>query len=145
MVEQGIDSYGAEYKRTDNDFHFKWLEQDNCMCNICHGTGAKIEFRYITRDYASNRQSKRICKTLQAHENSFWICPKCLDNLNTKKSVIHAPTIEPEQKWKRLMMHLADLQLTYSPNWGANGCGDQKLYEFVTGLIDELQGWEEGE
>lgn len=55
------------------------------------------------------------------------------------------PSAQPEPKWKRLMMHLADLQLTYSPNWGANGCGDQKLYEFVTGLIDELQGWEEGE
>ena len=52
---------------------------------------------------------------------------------------------QQEPKWKRLMMYLADLQLTYSPNWGANGCGDQKLYEFVTGLIDELQGWEEGE
>ena len=56
-----------------------------------------------------------------------------------------APTIESEPKWKRLMMYLADLQFTYSPNWGANGCGDQKLYEFVTGLIDELQGWEEGD
>lgn len=89
MTEQGTDRYGAEYKRTDNDFHFKWLEQDNCVCNICHGTGAKIEFRYITRDYASGRQKKKICKTLQAHENSFWICPKCLDNLNTKKSAIN--------------------------------------------------------
>ena len=52
---------------------------------------------------------------------------------------------ELEQRWSRLMMYLADLQLAYSPNWGANGCGDQKLYEFVTGLIDELQGWGEGE
>lgn len=89
MIEQGNDRYGAEYKRTDNDFHFKWLEQDNCVCNICHGTGAKIEFRYITRDYASDRQKNKICKTLQAHEHSFWICPKCLDNLNTKKSAIN--------------------------------------------------------
>jgi hypothetical protein len=66
--------------------------------------------------------------------------------IGTIKGIVDSmPTIEPEPKWKRLMMHLADLQLTYSPNWGANGCGDQKLYEFVTGLIDELQGWEEGE
>ena len=50
---------------------------------------------------------------------------------------------EPEQRWQRLMMYLADLQLTYSPNWGANGCGDEKLYEFVTGLIEQLQRWEE--
>ena len=54
------------------------------------------------------------------------------------------PTVEPEQnenKWNRLMMYLADLQLTYSPGWGANGCGDQKLYDFITGLIEELEGW----
>ena len=86
---------------------------------------------------------------------------RCIDALELKCSIVASsviedgkhifdiideqPTIEPEPKWKRLMMHLADLQLTYSPNWGANGCGDQKLYEFVTGLIDELQGWKEGE
>ena len=54
------------------------------------------------------------------------------------------PTIEPERKtgkWNRLMLYLADLQLTYSPGWGANGCGDQKLYDFITGLIKELEGW----
>ncbi len=44
------------------------------------------------------------------------------------------------QKWNRLMMHLADLRLTYAP---ADGHGDIKLYEFVTGLIKELEGWEE--
>ena len=53
------------------------------------------------------------------------------------------PSAQPEQRWNRLMMYLADLQLTYSPGWGANGQGDEKIYEFVTGLIDELQGWEE--
>ena len=54
------------------------------------------------------------------------------------------PTIEPERKpgkWNRLMLYLADLQLTYSPGWGSNGCGDQKLYDFITGLIEELEGW----
>ena len=58
-------------------------------------------------------------------------------------TIDHAPTIEPEcevGKWNRLMLYLADLQLTYSPGWGANGCGDQKLYDFVTGLIEELEG-----
>ncbi len=47
-------------------------------------------------------------------------------------------------RWNKLMMYLADLQLTYSPDWGANGCGDEKLYEFITGLIEELEGWEDG-
>ncbi len=87
MTEQGTDRYRAEYKRTDNDFHFKWLEQDNCVCNICHGTGAKIAIRYITRDYLGKKG--KICDTLQAHEHNVWICLKCLENLKTKKSIIN--------------------------------------------------------
>lgn len=60
--------------------------------------------------------------------------------------VCDAPTIEERKtgRWNKLMMYLADLQLTYSPDWGANGCGDEKLYEFITGLIEELEGWEDG-
>ena len=38
------------------------------------------------------------------------------------------------------MNYLADLQLACSPVRGANGCGDEKLYAFVTGLINGLQG-----
>lgn len=85
MSEQGIDSYGAEYKRTSNDFVFRRLEQDNCVCSICHGTGAKIEFRYVTRNYESARRKGKICKNLQAHGHSLWMCPICIDNL-VKKS-----------------------------------------------------------
>lgn len=87
MIEQGIDIYGAEYKRTSNDFNFRWLEQDNCVCSICHGTGAKIEFRYITRNYESPI-TKKICKNLQAHGHSFWICPICLYRLDSKSNGI---------------------------------------------------------
>ena len=29
-----------------------------------------------------NPRTKRICKTLQAEAHSFWICPRCLENLN---------------------------------------------------------------
>ena len=81
MTEQGVDNYGEKYKRTSNDFHFRKLESDNCICNICHGVGAKVEFEYITRNYRSARQKNRICKTLQAHDNGFWICEKCIENL----------------------------------------------------------------
>lgn len=84
MIQMGKDHYGAEFKRTSNDFRFRWLEQDNCVCGICHGTGAKIEFGYVTRDYESAKQRGRICKNLQAHGHSFWICPTCLTNLNKK-------------------------------------------------------------
>ena len=88
MIEQGTDRYGAEYKSTSNDFHFKLLEQDNCVCSICHGTGAKIEFRYVTRNYESARQKGKICKSLQAHAHSFWICPICLYRLDSKANGI---------------------------------------------------------
>ena len=83
MTEQGTDKYGAEYKRTSNDFRFRKLKQDNCVCSICHGCGATIEFEYVTRNYQSAR-SKKICKTLQAHGHSFWICPTCIKNLVEK-------------------------------------------------------------
>lgn len=85
MIETGIDKYGAEYKRTSNDFHFRELGQDNCVCNICHGTGAIIEFEYVTRNYESARRKGKICDKLQAHGHSLWICPTCIDNL-VKKS-----------------------------------------------------------
>lgn len=89
MVEEhGIDKLGREYKRTPNDFGFRWIEQDNACCSVCHGIGAKIEFRYVTRDYASNRQKGKICKTLQAHERNFWICPVCLTNLNKQAAKV---------------------------------------------------------
>jgi len=55
------------------------------------------------------------------------------------------PSAQPDERWNRLMMYFADLQLTYSPGWGANGCGDQKLYDFVTELIERLEGWENDE
>lgn len=47
MTEKGIDRYGAEYKRTNNDFHIRYLEQDNGICSVCHGTGAKIGIQYM--------------------------------------------------------------------------------------------------
>ena len=88
MTEQGTDRYGAEYKRTGNDFHVRYLEQDNGVCSVCHGTGAKIEIRYVVRNYGSARVKKKICKNLQAHERTLWICPKCINNFRQKLSVI---------------------------------------------------------
>lgn len=88
MTEQGLDIGGWKYKRTSNDFHFRWLEQDNCVCSICHGTGAKIEFEYVTRDYESDKRKGKICETLQAHKHSFWICPICLLRLDSKANAV---------------------------------------------------------
>lgn len=94
-----VDNYGAEYKRTPNDFHFRRLEQDNCVCSICHGTGAKVEFRYVTRDYQSPR-TKKICKTLQAHEHSFWICPTCAETLvKNSQGLVKVLVKESKEEW----------------------------------------------
>lgn len=79
MVEQG-----TEYKRSVHDFHVRYLEQDNGICSICHGIGAKIEVRYVVRNYESAKVKKKICKNLQAHERSLWICPKCINNFKQK-------------------------------------------------------------
>lgn len=54
-------------------------------------------------------------------------------------------SVHPERKWNRMMMYLSDLQLTYSPSWGAKGDGDLKLYDFITELIEELEGWGESD
>lgn len=81
MNETGTDKYGSEFARSTEDFNFKKLTQNNCICNICHGTDAEIEFNYVTRDYSSKHSKRVICKTLQTHEHGFWICPKCLENL----------------------------------------------------------------
>lgn len=77
---------------------------------------------------------------------SNWLDPKqvMMHITGIWAEIDRMPTVEPEQnenKWNHLMLYLADLQLTYSPGWGANGCGDQKLYDFITGLIEELEGW----
>jgi len=72
-------------------------------------------------------------------------CTNCKDWLERQSilgfTISELPSARPDERWNRLMMYLADLQLAYSPRWGANGCGDQKLYDFVTELIDELEGW----
>ena len=88
MNESGVDKYGAEFKRGNHDFSFRWLEQDNCVCSICHGTGAKIEFEYVTRNYESARRKGKICKELQAHRHSFWSCSKCLLAMYSKANGI---------------------------------------------------------
>ena len=95
--DSGTDSYGAEYKRTPNDFVFRRLKQDNCICSICHGTGAVMEFEYVTRNYESARRKGKICKTLQAHGHRFWICPHCIDNLvNKSKGLVKVVVKEGE-------------------------------------------------
>ena len=44
----------------------------------------------------------------------------------------------------KLLMYLADLELTYSPVSIENGKwigGDEKLYLFIKGLCEEIERW----
>jgi hypothetical protein len=95
-VEKGVDGHGFDYKRAENDFGFRRLGAYSA-CSVCHGTGAIIEFSYVTRNYQSPR-TKKICKTLQEHEHSFWICPACADNMIERGKGILKITIESEEK-----------------------------------------------
>ena len=38
-----------------------------------------------------------------------------------------------------LLLRLADWQLQESPNWGANGMGDAKVYETLKGVEEMIQ------
>lgn len=53
-------------------------EATNCFCNICHRAGRVAKINYYTQDYASNKRKGKICKTLQKHPHSIWICEKCM-------------------------------------------------------------------
>lgn len=79
MIKRGRDNYGAEYERKSDDFGYQILFADNCACSICHGTGARIDFEYVIRDYKG--KDGNICKKLQTHRRNFWICPECIENL----------------------------------------------------------------
>lgn len=70
-------------------------------------------------------------------ETANWTEEEAVEAWNSRRELE-----DRTERWNRLMLYLADLQLEYSTRWGANGCGDEKLYEFVTGLIEELERWE---
>lgn len=116
-MEQGTDRLGAEYARGNNDFGFRWLEYDNRVCGVCHGTGAKVEFRYVTRDYRSSK-TKKICKNLQAHEHSVWLCPACIKSLNEKKSIIIEQNLKEPKPCPYCGGHAERKQLHFKPEEG---------------------------
>ena len=43
--EHGTDRYGAEFKRTSNDFRLRYLTQDNCVCGSLRMSLATIGIR----------------------------------------------------------------------------------------------------
>jgi hypothetical protein len=86
--QKGVDRLGTEYARASDDFKFTVLNGETHICSICHGTGAKLEIEGTIRDYASDKNPKHICKTLQKHSFSLWICPTCYETLKRARSMV---------------------------------------------------------
>jgi len=55
-------------------------EYTNCCCSICFRLGRVAKIKYYTQNYASNKRKGKICKRLQKHPHSIWICEKCMDD-----------------------------------------------------------------
>ena len=101
------------------------------MWDWCCSRGEKYMSDLISRAEAIDI----IMSLIEEPEDDFNEAVRC-----SAKMVMDLPSAQPKQRWTQLMNYLADLQLACSPNCGANGCGDEKLYAFVTGLIKGLQG-----
>lgn len=53
---------------------------DNCCCSICFRICQVAKIEYYTQDYESNKRKGKICKNLQKHPHSIWICGKCIND-----------------------------------------------------------------
>ena len=65
-------------------FSVEISEHTNCCCNICFRTGRVMKIKYYVQDYASNKRKGKICKTLQKHPRSIWICEKCYNDFKSE-------------------------------------------------------------
>lgn len=65
-------------------FRIEVSEYPNCCCNICHRLSHVAKIEYYTQDYGSNKRKGKICKKLQKHPHSIWICEKCMDDFESE-------------------------------------------------------------
>lgn len=65
-------------------FSVEISEYTNCCCNICFRTGRVMKIKYYVQDYASNKRKGKICKTLQKHPRSIWICERCYNDFKSE-------------------------------------------------------------
>ena len=52
----------------------------NCTCSVCFCQARVAKLKWYTQDYASNKRKGKICKNLQKHPHSIWICEKCMQD-----------------------------------------------------------------
>lgn len=55
-------------------------------CSVCfkHVDKKIVKLKWYTQDYASNKRKGKVCKTLQKHPHSIWICDKCIEDLKSE-------------------------------------------------------------
>ena len=69
-------------------FSIEISEATNCCCNICFRIGRVAKIEYYTQNYGSSKRKGKICKTLQKHPHSIWICEKCYNDF--KSEYVHS-------------------------------------------------------
>ena len=57
---------------------------ENCCCNICFRVGKVAKIKYYIQDYGSNKRPGKVCKNLQKHPRSIWICEKCMEDFKSE-------------------------------------------------------------
>lgn len=61
-------------------FEITYSEANNCGCGICFKLNHVMRVKWYTQDYASEKTGK-ICKNLQKHPHSLWVCRDCYRDL----------------------------------------------------------------
>ena len=65
-------------------FNVEISKATNCCCDICFRLGRVMKVRYYVQDYRSNKRKDKICKTLQKHPRSIWICERCYNDFKSE-------------------------------------------------------------
>ncbi len=66
--------------RNKKKYETEYIE-DSGTCQICQNVGEAIKLTAFLRDYISEKQEGRTCKTVQTHPRSLTVCRKCLYDL----------------------------------------------------------------
>ena len=61
-------------------FSVEISEYTNCCCSVCFRSARVAKIKWYTQDYASNKRKGKICKNLQKHPHSLWICESCMQD-----------------------------------------------------------------
>lgn len=64
------------------NFCFERTISEYAQCDCCHKVSGVVKIHYTVRNYES--KTGRLCKKLQAHRRSYWLCRDCFGELLTE-------------------------------------------------------------